>query len=104
MTIKRLCYPGHFGQSHFDQDTPDSEVNGANMGPIWGRQDEGGPHVGPMIIWDIITDLQSKHVRFEYIHIIPFDIMLIINMAIFVKQMRTVNTTGFGGESCNLDL
>ena len=26
----------------------DSKVHGANMGPIWGRQDPGGPHVGPM--------------------------------------------------------
>ena len=27
---------------------PDSKVHGANMGPIWGRQDPGGPQVGPM--------------------------------------------------------
>ena len=27
---------------------PDSKVHGANMGPIWGRQDPGGPHDGPM--------------------------------------------------------
>ena len=27
---------------------PDSKVHGANMGPIWGRQDPGGPHGGPM--------------------------------------------------------
>ena len=27
---------------------PDSKVHGANMGPIWGLQDPGGPHVGPM--------------------------------------------------------
>ena len=27
---------------------PDSKVHGANMGPIWGRQDPGGRHVGPM--------------------------------------------------------
>ena len=27
---------------------PDSKVHGANMGPIWGWQDRGGPHVGPM--------------------------------------------------------
>ena len=35
---------------HLDQD---SKVHGANMGPIWGRQDPGGPHVGPMnfAIW-----------------------------------------------------
>ena len=35
------------------QPTPDSRVHGANMGPIWGRQDPGGPHVGPinLAIW-----------------------------------------------------
>ena len=27
---------------------PDSKVHVANMGPTWGRQDPGGPHVGPM--------------------------------------------------------
>ena len=34
----------------------DSKVRGANMGPIWGRQDPGGPHVGPTIlaIWGSI--------------------------------------------------
>ena len=33
---------------------PGNKVHGANMGPIWGRQDQGGPHVGPMnfAIWD----------------------------------------------------
>ena len=32
---------------------PDNKVHGANMGLIWGRQDQGGPHVGPMnfAIW-----------------------------------------------------
>ena len=31
----------------------DSMFHGTNMGPIWGRQDSGGPHVGPMnfAIW-----------------------------------------------------
>ena len=35
---------------------PDSKVHGANMGPIWGRQDPGGPHVGPMnfAIWHVL--------------------------------------------------
>ena len=34
---------------------PDNKVHGDNMGPIWGRQDPGGPHVGPMnlAIWDV---------------------------------------------------
>ena len=33
---------------------PDSKVHGANMGPIWGRQDPGGPDVGPMnrVTWE----------------------------------------------------
>ena len=37
---------------------PDSKVHGNNMGPIWGRQDPGGPHVGPMnfAIWrNVVT-------------------------------------------------
>ena len=36
---------------------PDSKVHGTNMGPIWGQQDPGGPHVGPMnfAIWDHCT-------------------------------------------------
>ena len=28
----------------------DSKVHGANIGPIWGWQVPGGPHVGPMIL------------------------------------------------------
>ena len=38
--------------------TYDSKVHEANMGPFWGRQDLGGPHVGPMNL--VICDLQSK--------------------------------------------
>ena len=36
---------------------PDSKVHGANMGPIWGGQDPGGPHVGPMnfVLWEAIV-------------------------------------------------
>ena len=35
---------------------PDSKVHGANMGPIWGRQDPCWPHVSPMnfVIWDTV--------------------------------------------------
>ena len=37
------------------QHCPDNKVHGAHMGPIWGRQDPGGPHVGPMnlAIWGL---------------------------------------------------
>ena len=39
----------------------DSKFLGANMGPIWGRQDPGGPHVGPMniAIWVVSQPWQS---------------------------------------------
>ena len=41
---------------------PDSKVHGANMGPIWGRQDPGGSHVGPMnsVVWVRFNILKSK--------------------------------------------
>ena len=43
------------------QTVPDNKVHGANMGPIWGRQDPGGPHVGPMnlTIWGVSKIVQS---------------------------------------------
>ena len=31
-----------------DRYIPDIKVYGANMGPTWGRQEPGGPHVGPI--------------------------------------------------------
>ena len=36
-----------------NQPIPDSTPHGVTMGPVWGRQDPGGPHVGPMnfAIW-----------------------------------------------------
>ena len=39
---------------------PDGKVHGAKMGPIWGRQDPIGPHVGPMnfVIWDVCHELK----------------------------------------------
>ena len=41
---------------------PESKVHGANMGPIWGRQDPGGPHVDPMnfAIWVIPQEHQQQ--------------------------------------------
>ena len=42
---------------------PDSEVHGANMGPIWGRQDPGGPRVGPLnlAIWVVFSPLTLEY-------------------------------------------
>ena len=42
--------------------SPDSKVHGANMGPIWGQQDPGGPHVGPMnlVIWEVCENRMAE--------------------------------------------
>ena len=54
--------------------SPDSKVRWDNMGPIWGRQDQSGPNVGPMnfYIWVYfaINQLNSmKYHRFVVNHI-----------------------------------
>ena len=43
------------------QHSPDSKVHGANKGPIWGRQDPGGYHVGPMnfAIWVMLRNCEK---------------------------------------------
>ena len=49
---------GVFSLSAVTGKYPDSKVHGTNVGPIWGRQDPGGLHVGPMnlAIWvDYLT-------------------------------------------------
>ena len=45
---------------------PDGKVHGANMGPIWGRQDPGGPHVGPMTF--AICDTVHALFRFAMVY------------------------------------
>ena len=41
--------------SDYKYTNPDSKVHGTSMGSIWGRQDPGGSHVGPMnfAIWEV---------------------------------------------------
>ena len=41
---------------------PDNKVHGANMGPIWDRQDQGRSHVGPMnlAIWVEFWQMNDK--------------------------------------------
>ena len=44
-----------------------SKVHGANMGPTWGRQDPGGPHVGHVnraaLVVALIRDKQRSFVE-----------------------------------------
>ena len=51
LSVQSWDAPGQL-RRHRD-DFPDIKVHGANKGPIWGRQDPGGPHVGPknIAIW-----------------------------------------------------
>ena len=47
LDIIARCHYSSF-HSHFQINTPDSKVHGANMGPIWVLLTPDGPHVGPM--------------------------------------------------------
>ena len=49
--------------------TPDSKVHGANLGPIWGWQNPGGPHVGPVNI-AILDSLYHSAYSDEILHCI----------------------------------
>ena len=46
---------------------PDSKIHGAYMRPTWGRQDPGGPLVGPMnlaireVLWNACYMATGKH-------------------------------------------
>ena len=67
---------------------PDSKVHWTNMGHIWGRQDPGGPHVGPMNIW-VTFVLTEKSLR-EFILSYRYTFLTIISRPngayIFVHQ------------------
>ena len=56
--------------SSHDNALQDSKVHGANMGPIWGRQDLGGPHVGPMnfAIWAMYSSVQAYYKDIQELH------------------------------------
>ena len=47
---------------------PDSKVNGANMGPTWGRQGPGGPQVGhvKLAIWNTIDAILNTKLHLVY--------------------------------------
>ena len=55
---------------HKNLDIPDSKVDGANIGPIWGRQDPGGRHVGPVnfAIWGVFLQTLLPSLSCKYTH------------------------------------
>ena len=75
------------------QNLPDSKVHGANMGPIWGRQDPGGPHVGPMnfAIWAVPRLpfwCDSPHAPKMLLSKYPLQILCEPRCRLFTKQKR----------------
>ena len=56
-----------YWNTNYDHPFPDSKVHGANMGPIWGQQDPGGPHVGPMnfAIWELACPIGASIMNLE---------------------------------------
>ena len=67
---------------------PDSKVHGANMGPIWGRQDPGGPHVGPMnfAIWACQC---ISCANLDYGLLVFFTVFLLIASVLITSLMLT---------------
>ena len=47
MEIDTPCSSNMSHSDHTTTANPDIKVHGANVGPIWGRQDPGCPRVGP---------------------------------------------------------
>ena len=74
--------------------TPDSKVHGAYMGPTWGRQDPGGPHVGLM---ELAT---RDHVSNQYYHeriqskksILMIDMMYLLAAIFFAVRWYFMGT------------
>ena len=65
---------------------PDSKMHGANMGPIWGRQEPAGPHVGPMTfaIWGYFMPTYCIYVRYIHIYIyvyISYDMCILLSFS-----------------------
>ena len=55
-TRREAVYPLRQFYGTDGQNYPDNKIHGANMGLTWGRQDPGGPRVGPMnfAIWVLV--------------------------------------------------
>ena len=78
---------------------PDSKVHGTNMGPIWGWQDPGGPHVGPMnlAIWDF-----ACHKGCDVVVYVTIQSLLLISISIKIKILFLSNLNFQGKLTCDL--
>ena len=72
---------------------PDSKVHGANMGPTWGRQDPGGPHVGHvnLAIWVAMSSEDRAQVIWIFIYIYIFNCSASVSPLHHLYQVESVN-------------
>ena len=54
-----------------DNFCPDNKVHGANMGPIWGRQDPGGPLLAP---WTLLSGWCNQWRQFHRHDIVDYQV------------------------------
>ena len=82
---------------------PDSKIHGTDAGSTWGRQDPGGPHVGPTNL-DILVFMyvlpQSNPQSFAPLHIrASTSVITVQAFALEVtnqQRVQTMSTTKFG--------
>ena len=67
---------------------PDSKAHGSNMGPIWGRQNPGEPHVGPMnlAIWEVESRTRFISFATGFPWILKMNIVCSMSVIAFVFQ------------------
>ena len=88
---------------------PENKVHGANMGPIWSRQDSGGPRVGPMnfAIWVVFHFIVHNSIsNNQYTaHWLKFYASITKCLCMFEIRRRTLDGANFIGRwHCMLDL
>ena len=62
VSYTKSCYNTSQMSHNITYNTPDGKVHGANVGPTWGWQDPGGPHVGPMNFLDAVTPVHNNNI------------------------------------------
>ena len=84
----------HMAQEILWYRVPNSKVYGTKMGPIWGRQDPGRPHVGPMdlAIWGGMLGVQLGILRGVYL--IGHPSVCVFRLLGFGKWMCLVSDCG----------
>ena len=87
-TVEEVCHHDlEGGHCLSDWNNPDFNVHGANMGPIWGRQDPGGPHVVPvnLVFWEAGTILNHKAVFSHFHRASLFEINMLVRSSNMIR-------------------